>query len=129
MEICDMVCTAPGREGPEQAIRALTRRLQDSDQKVVSLTLTVAETCMKNCGTHFSSSVGKPFMTEMLNISRGSKGTENRETSLRLIQLWAREYEKLKSKIPIFFETYIALKAKGVSFPPEDTSTLKGEER
>jgi hypothetical protein len=129
MEICDMICAAPGRDGPEQAIRALIRRFQDSDEKTVSLALTIAETCMKNCGTHFSSVVGRQFMAEVVNITRGTKGSENRECALRLIQLWAREYEKMKAKIPIFFDTYISLKGKGVSFPPEDPTSLQGEER
>lgn len=52
-----------------------------------------------------------------------------RETALRLIQQWGREYERHKTKLPIFFETYRQLKARGVSFPPEDISVSNTEER
>ena len=129
MEICDMISTAPGKEGPEQATRAIAKRLQESDEKIVSLTLIIAETCMKNCGTHFASAIGKPLMTEIVNISKGSKGRENREMALKLIQQWAREYEKKKSTLPIFYETFSGLKAMSVSFPPEDPSSFPSEEK
>ena len=129
MEICDMVSAAPGNEGPEQALQAMIKRLQDTDNKVVNLTLTIAETCMKNCGTHFASKVDKAFMTEVTNISRGMRGVENKETALRLIQSWGREFERSKSTLPIFWDSYISLKAKGVSFPPEDPATMTHEER
>ena len=127
MEICDMVCAAP--EGPEQALQAMVKRLQETDDKIVNLTLTIAETCMKNCGSHFASKVDKAFMNEVTNISRGMRGVENKETALRLIQLWGREFERSKSRFPIFWESYISLKAKGVNFPPEDPNTIHQEER
>lgn len=129
MEICDMVSSAPGNEGPEQALQAMSKRLQETDNKIVNLTLTIVETCMKNCGTHFASKVDRPFMTEITNISRGMRGVENKETALRLIQSWGREFERSKSTLPIFWDTYISLKAKGVNFPPEDPHTMHQDER
>jgi hypothetical protein len=53
MEICDAInnyATA------EQAVNAIKRRFQDSDPKVVTLALVLAETCMKNVGNQFAGS-------------------------------------------------------------------------
>ena len=129
IEICDMISLAPGKEGPDNAIRAIMRRLQEPDQKIISLTLTVTETCMQNCGTHFSSMVNKPFMNEIIKLSQGTRGEENKEHSLRLIQQWGREYERSKSQLPIFFDTYISLKAVGAKFPPENLSKSVPEDK
>jgi hypothetical protein len=90
MEICDMICAAPGRDGPEQAIRALIRRFQDSDEKTVSLALTIAETCMKNCGTHFSSVVGRQFAIDSVVGSRVRKNESKNSYIFRHIYLLER---------------------------------------
>lgn len=101
-------------------MRALLRRLQDSNPKVVYLSLILIETCMKNCGPAFAATVQPPVMEEMVNVSRGNKGGKNADESLRLIQQWGRAFESKRGDFPIFSDTYVSLKSKGIRFPPDE---------
>lgn len=121
IEICDAVSRE--KDGPAQATKAIYRRLLDNDQNTVYLTLIIFESCMKNCGTHFAQEVNKSLMDEMSNIARGSKGNKNSFEALRLIQEWGRAYEKKRGVFPLFYDTYMALKMKGLQFPKEDENS------
>jgi len=118
IEICDAINSS--RDVPEPAIKALLRRMQDPDQKVVSLSLVIAEACMKNCGQNFASFVTKPFMDEMVTISKGSKGTNNQEDALRLIQQWGKAFQANRGPLSFFYDTYANLRSKGIHFPPDE---------
>jgi hypothetical protein len=124
LDICDVINGAANddnpKEAPNQTIRALTRRLQDSDPNTISLTLTLTETCMKNCGMRFAECIQQAFMDEVVNVTRGGKGTNNAGEALRLIQQWGKAFEKKRGIVPIFFDTYVSLKSKGVRFPKLD---------
>ncbi len=87
IEICDL--TNASNDGPDLVLRLLIRRLQESDPRVVALALVIAETCMKNCGTSFAKAIHPPFMEELSNVGKGSRGTHNAEEALRLIQQWS----------------------------------------
>jgi hypothetical protein len=102
------------------AIKAIYRLLQDVDTKVVSLTLVLAETCMKNCPS-FPPLVNKQFMEEIVAISTGRKGFQNQEEALRLIQLWGKQYERARNEFPIFYDTYVSMRNRGARFPKDDT--------
>ncbi len=119
LEICDQINLH--RDNPEMAIRAIRRRLMDNDHQTVFLALILLETCMKNCGTDFASYFDKSVMDELVNIgAKGTKGHKNQEEALRLIQQWARIFEQRRSSFPLFFDTYMSLKSRGVSFPREE---------
>jgi hypothetical protein len=122
MNICDQINGNPRVNAP-QAVKAIRRRLLESDQQILSLTLTLLETCMKNCGNTMAAVFEKSLMDEVVNITKGSKGLKNSEDALRLIQQWGRVYED-KRNFPIFFDTYMTLKTRGVVFPQEDNSSL-----
>lgn len=68
MEICDIVNSST--DGPKDAIKAIRKRLNQSAGKnytVVMYTLTVLETCVKNCGKTFHSLVcSKEFISELV---------------------------------------------------------------
>ena len=121
LEICDLVSGT--KDGPEQGVKAIYRRLLDSDQNTVYLTLIIMEACMKNCGVHFAGAVNKALMDEMANIARGSKGINNASEALRLIQQWGRAFESSKRTYPIFFDTYFGLRSKGIKFPKEEEAS------
>ncbi|XP_051530655.1 TOM1-like protein 2 isoform X4 [Myxocyprinus asiaticus] len=56
MEICDLISET--EDGPKDAIRAVKKRLNgNKNYREVMLTLTVLETCVKNCGYRFHSLV------------------------------------------------------------------------
>lgn len=127
MEICDQVNLH--RDNIEPAIKAIRRRLMDSDQQTVALSLTLLETCMKNCGPDFARRFDRSLMDEVVNIVvKDNKGIHNREEALRLIQQWGRAFEARRAVYPIFFDTFMNLKARGVSFPKEDENVTAGFE-
>lgn len=124
LEICDQLNRR--HENIETAIKAIHRRLQDSNVQTVYLTLILLETCMKNCGTSFASSFDRHLMDDVVKIGKGSKGIKNSDHALRLIQQWGRVFESRRSTFPLFFDTFIGLKSKGISFPPEDENPISG---
>jgi hypothetical protein len=124
MEICDQINLH--KDNVEMAMKAIRRRLLDNDHQTVFLALTLLETCMKNCGTEFASKFDRSLMDEVVNIAvKEHKGIKNKEESLRLIQQWGRAYESRRT-IPMFFETFMSLKARGISFPKEDENVTVG---
>lgn len=70
MEICDMVNET--EEGPKDAIKAIRKRLVQNAGKnytVVMYTLTVLETCVKNCGKPFHIlACSKDFIQELVRV-------------------------------------------------------------
>jgi hypothetical protein len=72
------------------------------------------------CGVHFAGVVNKSLLDEIANIARGSKGIKNSSEALRLIQQWGRAFESSKRTYPLFFDTFIGLKARGIKFPKEE---------
>ena len=90
MEICDFVNDPSSTNADaERAAKTLIRRFQETDSKIIGLSLTLAETCMKNC-QRFAKVVDQAFMDEMVGITRGAKGKENSIEALRMIQEWAK---------------------------------------
>lgn len=126
MEVVDNI-NAGGKEACVEgfkAISALLKQVGDEGQvdgeKRVYLTLILLETCMKNCGPAFAQQISAAFMQEIISLARGCTGKRNADEAARLIQQWGHEYEKDRSQQPLFFDTYVALKAKGVTFPADD---------
>jgi hypothetical protein len=101
-------------------IKAVFHQLKSSDPKVVQLALTLTDTCIQNSYTLVPPAINKPFMEEMVSITRGRRGFQNQEEALRLIQVWGRRFERKMAEVPLFFETYMSLRAQGVTFPPEE---------
>lgn len=75
MEICDIINET--EEGSKDAIRAIKKRLSQNagkDYTVVMYTLTILETCVKNCGKRFHLlACSKDFVQELVGekIARG----------------------------------------------------------
>ena len=122
LDICDQITHS--REGVDHAIKAMYRRLNDSDQNTVYLALILLETCLKNCGPNFTGGVNKTIMDSVEGIAKGSKGGKNADEALRLIQQWGRAFEKKRGIFPIFFDTYMTMKSRGVRFPKEEESSV-----
>ena len=51
-------------------LRAIQRRLEDSNTSTIYLTLIVMETCIKNCGSNFARHVDKVLMNDIVSISK-----------------------------------------------------------
>lgn len=65
---------------------------------------------------YFEAAVNAPFMDEMAAVGRGRSDAHNAEDALRLIQHWGRQFESKKAKFPIFFETFIRLRATNLRY-------------
>ncbi|CAH1273457.1 TOM1L2 [Branchiostoma lanceolatum] len=125
MEICDIINETD--EGPKDALKAIKRRLQTKgNHKVLMLTLTVLETCVKNCGHRFHVLVAnKDFVNEMVKIiqPKNNPSTTLQERVLSLIQTMSdafRNYPDLQGVVQVHEE----LRSKGVEFPMTDLDNL-----
>jgi hypothetical protein len=119
MDICDMINTARDNSDADRAAKCILRRLQESDAKIITLALTLSETCMKNCA-RFSKVVDQQFMDEMVGVTRGFKGKQNGLEALRMIQQWAKCLPARDGRSSAFHDTYKAMRNRGISFPESD---------
>eukprot|EP01035_Chromulina_nebulosa_P019989 gene19989-25959_t len=119
IDICDLV-NNESIDTTHQAIRVLHRRFQESDPKIISLSLVLIESLMKNCESRIAPSIDKAFMDEIVSVAKGLRGKRNSEEAIRLIQEWGKDFEKRRHNLPIYFDTYVTLKSRGMVFPVDD---------
>ena len=120
MEIVDQI-SAGGKEACADCVKAVSAVVKQKGEnpKAVYLALIILETTMKNIA-NVAPHVNATFMLEMVSLAKGIKGKKNADEAARLIQQWGRAFEKERSRMPHFFDTYVALRAKGVAFPSEE---------
>lgn len=127
MEICDLINGS--EDGPRDAVRAIRKLLQlhtGKDQATLLSTLTVLETCVKNCGRRFHVVVcTKDFIQELVRVisPKNDTSTEVQEKVLTLIQTWADAFQK-HPDLQGVSEVYQELKLKGVEFPMTNLDTM-----
>ncbi|XP_049819739.1 TOM1-like protein 2 isoform X2 [Aethina tumida] len=127
MEICDLVNET--EDGPRDAIKAIRKRLSQfvgKNYTVVMYTLTVLETCVKNCGKRFHVLVcSKDFVQELVKLigPKNDPPTAVQEKVLSLIQAWADAFRS-KPEMSGVVSVYQDLLAKGIEFPPTDLDSL-----
>lgn len=127
MEICDLVNDTD--EGPKDAVRALRKRLLQNAGKnytVVMYSLTVLETCVKNCGRRFHLLVSqKDFVQDLVKMigPKNDPPTAVQEKVLSLIQSWADAF-RTHPDMQGVVQVYTDLKNKGVEFPMTDLDTM-----
>ncbi|XP_048487572.1 target of Myb protein 1 isoform X1 [Plutella xylostella] len=127
MEICDLINASP--EAAKDAIKAIRKRLTQSAGKnytVVMYTLTVLETCVKNCGKPLHVlACHKEFISELVKLigPKNDPPTIVQDKVLSLIQCWADAFQTqpdLQGVVLIYNE----LKQKGVEFPMTDLDAM-----
>ncbi|XP_055930926.1 TOM1-like protein 2 isoform X2 [Argiope bruennichi] len=127
MEICDVINETD--EGPKDALRAIRKRLLQNAGKnytVVMFTLTVLETCVKNCGKRFQLLVTqKDFVQDLVKLigPKNDPPTAVQEKVLSLIQSWAETFRS-NPEMQGVVQVYNDLKQKGIEFPPSDLETM-----
>lgn len=128
MEICDLVNESD--DGPRDAIKAIRKRLQQNaggkNYTVVMYTLTVLETCVKNCGRKFHVlACNKEFVQELVKLigPKNDPPTAVQEKVLSLIQSWADAFRH-QGELAGVVQVYTDLKQKGVEFPMTDLDTM-----
>jgi len=123
MEICDYINFT--ESGGRDAVRAIRKRLQTHMGKnngIVMYTLTVLETCVKNCDQRFKALVcQKEFVNELVRLISAKFDAPQivQERVLGLIQAWADAFRGNPALTGVA-EIYEELKAKGVEFPATD---------
>ncbi|GBL97056.1 TOM1-like protein 2 [Araneus ventricosus] len=127
MEICDVINETD--EGPKDALRAIRKRLLQNAGKnytVVMFTLTVLETCVKNCGKRFQLlATQKDFVQDLVKLigPKNDPPTAVQEKVLSLIQSWAETF-RANPEMQGVVQVYNDLKQKGIEFPPSDLETM-----
>lgn len=127
MEICDLINESS--DVAKDAVKAIRKRLNQNAGKnytVIKYTLTVLETCVKNCEKPFHVLVcSKEFANDLVKLIGPKNGPPGdvQDKVLSLIQIWAdafRSHPELKGVV----EVYEELRSKGIEFPPTDLDSL-----
>ncbi|XP_008559066.1 TOM1-like protein 2 isoform X1 [Microplitis demolitor] len=127
MEICDIINET--EDGPRDAIKAIKKRLGQAAGKnytVVLYTLTVLETCVKNCGKRFHTlACSREFILELVKMigPKNEPPTAVQEKVLSLIQTWADTF-RYQPHTQGVVQVYQELKAKGMQFPMTDLDAM-----
>lgn len=127
MEICDMINESS--DTARDAMKAIRKRLQQNagkNNQVIMYTLTVLETCVKNCGKAFHVLVAqKDFIQELVKLigPKNDPPLVVQEKVLNLIQIWADAF-KNQPDLNGVTQMYIELKNKGIEFPQTDIENM-----
>ncbi|XP_059054036.1 TOM1-like protein 2 [Achroia grisella] len=127
MEICDIINSST--DGPKDAVKAIRKKLTQSAGKnytVVMYTLTVLETCVKNCGKPLHVLVcHKEFISELVKLigPKNDPPTVVQEKVLSLIQCWADAFQN-QPELQGVVQIYNELRTKGVEFPMTDLDAM-----
>ncbi|XP_029032344.1 TOM1-like protein 2 isoform X3 [Osmia bicornis bicornis] len=127
MEICDIINET--EDGPRDAIKAIKRRLNQAAGKnytIVMYTLTVLETCVKNCGKRFHTlACSREFIQELVKLigPKNEPPTAVQEKVLSLIQTWADTFRHQPHTQGVV-QVYQELKVKGIQFPMTDLDAM-----
>ncbi|CAL1686212.1 unnamed protein product [Lasius platythorax] len=127
MEICDIINDT--EDGPKDAIKAIKRRLNQAAGKnytIVMYTLTVLETCVKNCGKRFHAlACSREFVQDLVKLigPKNEPPTAVQEKVLSLIQTWADTFRHQPHTQGVV-QVYQELKVKGIQFPMTDLDAM-----
>ncbi|XP_017138132.1 TOM1-like protein 2 isoform X2 [Drosophila miranda] len=127
MEICDMINESS--DTARDAMRAIRKRLSQNagkNNQVVMFTLTVLETCVKNCGKAFHVLVAqKDFINELVKLigPKNDPPAAMQKKVLSLIQIWADAF-KNQPDLNGVTQMYMELKNKGIEFPVADLDAM-----
>lgn len=126
MEICDIINHT--EDGPGDAVRAIKKRLlqcmgKNKNSKAALFTLTLLETCVKNCRREFRVLVcGREWAEEVHQASLESPGAV-RDQVLGLLQSWAAAFSSDPAMAGVG-ELVAGLRARGVEFPEPSTQDI-----
>lgn len=116
-------------EVARDAMKAIRKRLSQNAGKnytVIMYTLTVLETCVKNCGRAFHILVAnKEFIQELVKLigPKNDPPTAVQEKVLNLIQVWADTF-RTQPELNGVVQVYQELKSKGIEFPVTDLDSM-----
>ncbi|CAO1371553.1 unnamed protein product [Diamesa serratosioi] len=127
MEVCDLINESS--DNARDAMKAIKKRFSQyigKNYSVILLTLTVLETCVKNCGKTLHVLVAnKEFIQELVKLigPKYEPPPAVQEKVLSLIQIWAETFAN-QSDLKGVVEVYQELKNKGIEFPAPDLDSI-----
>ncbi|XP_063961546.1 TOM1-like protein 2 isoform X1 [Lytechinus pictus] len=125
MEITDIINET--EEGAKDAVKALKKRLFGNKKwKEVIFSLTILETCVKNCQHRFHVLICKQeFCKELVKVIQPNLNppTIVQEKILSLIQSWADAFKNDPTLLGVV-KVYEELKSKSIEFPATDLDAL-----
>ncbi|OCT85515.1 target of Myb protein 1 [Xenopus laevis] len=126
MEVCDIINET--EEGPKDAVRALKKRIVGNKNfREVMLTLTLMETCVKNCGHRFHVLVASQEFVEGVLVKtilpKNNPPAIVHDKVLTLIQAWADAFRSSPDLTGVV-SIYEDLRRKGLEFPMTNLDTL-----
>ncbi|XP_063698958.1 TOM1-like protein 2 [Culicoides brevitarsis] len=127
MEICDLINESS--DVAKDAVKAIRKRLNQNAGKnytVIKYTLTVLETCVKNCEKPFHVLIcSKEFCNDLVKLIGPKNGPPGdvQDKVLSLIQIWADAFRS-QPDLKGVSEVYEELRSKGIEFPPTDLDSL-----
>lgn len=116
-------------DAARDAMKAIRKRLSQNAGKnytVIMYTLTVLETCVKNCGKAFHALVAnKEFIQDLVKLigPKNDPPAVVQEKVLNLIQIWADAFRS-QPDLNGVVQVYQELKSKGIEFPVADLDAM-----
>lgn len=116
-------------DAARDAMKAIRKRLSQNAGKnytVIMYTLTVLETCVKNCGKAFHVLVAnKEFIQDLVKLigPKNDPPAVVQEKVLNLIQIWADAFRS-QPDLNGVVQVYQELKSKGIEFPVADLDAM-----
>ncbi|KAA0725299.1 TOM1-like protein 2 [Triplophysa tibetana] len=126
MEICDIINDT--EDGPKDAMKAVKKRLNgNKNYREVMLTLTVLETCVKNCGYRFHALITTRDFIDGVMVKiispKNNPPAIVQDKVLALVQAWADAFRSSPDLTGVV-HVYEEMKRKGIEFPRSDLETL-----
>ncbi|XP_068665893.1 TOM1-like protein 2 [Aristolochia californica] len=122
LRICALL-NAEELSGPE-VVRALKKKITSKSMISQRFSLDLLEACAMNCDKVFSEIASEKVLEEMVRmIDNPQTHFSNRERALQLIKAWGESSDL--GYLPVFQQTYLSLKERGVPFSGEHTSNLE----
>jgi len=122
MEICDIINHT--EDGPEDAVKAIKKRLHQcmgKNSKTALFTLTLLETCVKNCRRPFRILVcQKEFVEDVVNLECPEAV---KEQLLGMLQSWASAFSSDQDMAGVS-HCVAQLKERGIVFPEPNTQDI-----
>lgn len=127
IEICDMINESS--DAARDAMKAIRKRLTQNAGKnytVIMYTLTVLETCVKNCGKAFHLlATQKEFIQDLVKLigPKNDPPAVVQEKVLSLIQIWADAFRS-QPELSGVVQVHSELLNKGIEFPTTDLEAM-----